>query len=123
MRDHNRRLHTIYIRHWRPLAIGFRRCPGMAGKTVFRQPRNIALPVKAVPIADACMTDGGFKPIGLRDRPESHESTVAAAHDYAIVRISNAFRNRSISACHNIFEVTAAPIADIGDGELMAVSR
>src|SRR5215813_2901960 len=122
MSDHDRRLDAINVSHRRPFAVSLGRRPRLAYEAVFHQSRNVALAVEAVPVADAGMPYSGFEAVGLCDRPEGHEPAIAAAHYDQLVGVGDALGHDGVDAGHEVLEILATPIADVGDGELIAVT-
>src|SRR5262245_4900954 len=122
VRDQERRFDAVDVSHRRPFAVSFGGTPRLAAEAVFHQPGYVALAVETVPIADAGMADGGFEPVGLRDRPEGHEPAIAPAHPDQLVGIGDAPRYHRIDAGHNVLEIFSAPIADVRGGEVNAVA-
>src|SRR5262245_13878 len=85
VRYHYRRFDFSNKSHRRKLPIGISCIPWEPNKPVFHQTGDIALAVKAVPVADACVAYCGFEPVCLSNCPEGHKATIASPHHHTFI--------------------------------------
>src|SRR5215475_9772507 len=114
VRDHERSFDAVDVSNWRPFTVCLRGSPRLAAEAEFHQSRNVALAVETTPITDAGMSNGGFESVGLRDCPKGHKPAITPAHHDQLVRIGDGSRNHGVNAGHNILEILATPVADVG---------
>src|SRR5438876_3937125 len=121
--DEERRLHVREVGERRMRAELLRVAPRrrITHLVLPEVPADIARPERADVVADAPLRDRGLEALGVADDPVGHEPAVAAAGHVEPLRVDPTEAERVIDAGHEVLVVLAAPVADAGSDEPIAV--